>query len=105
MRQIQTGRIIFSKNTSGLYYKSLKKTRYILADIAEIVKWLTRYEQPEFDYRQGEVFLPPASAGFLLDFLFDIKDGTDMLLQSVGCLSSDYTALYPRRWNSSQPPL
>jgi hypothetical protein len=40
-------------------------------------------------------------AGFLLDLFFDPADGGDMYLRSIGRLSTDYTALYPRRQNSS----
>jgi hypothetical protein len=40
-------------------------------------------------------------AGFLLDLFFDHEDGGDMFLRNVGWLSMDYTALYPRRYNSS----
>jgi hypothetical protein len=41
-------------------------------------------------------------AGFFLDLFFDPEDGGDMLLRNVGWLSTDYTALYPRRY-VSQP--
>jgi hypothetical protein len=34
---------------------------------------------------------------FLLGSFFDPEDGDDMLLRNVGSLSTDYTALYPRR--------
>jgi hypothetical protein len=40
-------------------------------------------------------------AGFLLGLVFDPEDGGDMLMRNVGCLSTDYTALYPRKQNSS----
>jgi hypothetical protein len=40
-------------------------------------------------------------AGFLLGLFSDPEDGGDMFLRNVGCLSTDYTALYPRRKNSS----
>jgi hypothetical protein len=43
--------------------------------------------------------LPPR---FLLGLYFGPENGGDMFL---GRLSTDYTALYPRRWYSSQPPL
>jgi hypothetical protein len=33
-------------------------------------------------------------------YLFDPEGGGDMLLRNVGGLSTDYTALYPRRENS-----
>jgi hypothetical protein len=39
--------------------------------------------------------------GFLLGLLFDPENGGVMFLQNVGLLSLDYTALYPRRHNSS----
>jgi hypothetical protein len=40
-------------------------------------------------------------AGFLLGLFFDPEDGGDMFLLNIGSLSIDYTALYPRRQNSS----
>jgi hypothetical protein len=40
-------------------------------------------------------------AGFLLGILFDPEGGSRMFLQNFGLLSPDYTALYPRRQNSS----
>jgi hypothetical protein len=43
-------------------------------------------------------------AGFLLGLFFDSEDGGDIFLRNVGWLSADYTALYPRRQYSSQPP-
>jgi hypothetical protein len=36
-------------------------------------------------------------AGFLLGLFLDPEDGGDMFLRNVGWLSSDYTALCPRR--------
>jgi hypothetical protein len=33
-------------------------------------------------------------AFFLLDLFFDPEDGNDMFLQNVGCLSTEYKALY-----------
>jgi hypothetical protein len=44
-------------------------------------------------------------AGFLLGLFFDPEDGCDMLLRNFGWLSAHYTAVYPRRQNSSYPPL
>jgi hypothetical protein len=44
-------------------------------------------------------------AGFLLGLLFDSEDGGEIILRNVGCFSTDYTASYPRRQKSSQPPL
>jgi hypothetical protein len=41
-------------------------------------------------------------AGFLLGISFDNENGGDIFLRNVGRLPADYTALYPRRWNSSQ---
>jgi hypothetical protein len=35
-------------------------------------------------------------AGFLLG-LFDTEDGGDTFLRNIGWLSTDYTALYPRK--------
>jgi hypothetical protein len=40
-------------------------------------------------------------AGFLLCLFFDTENGGDMFLRNVCWLSTDYTALYPRRQNSS----
>jgi hypothetical protein len=39
---------------------------------------------------------------FLLGLYFDPEDGGDMFLRNVGSLSTDYTALYPRRYCSSE---
>jgi hypothetical protein len=50
-------------------------------------------------YRQGRRII---QAGFLLGFVFDHEDGSDIFLRNVGWLSTDYTALYPRRQNSSE---
>jgi hypothetical protein len=36
-------------------------------------------------------------AGFLLGLYFDPENGGNMFLRNVGCLSTDCTALYPRR--------
>jgi hypothetical protein len=41
--------------------------------------------------------MPP----FLLDLFFHLEDGGDIFLRNVGCLSIDYTVLYPRSYNSS----
>jgi hypothetical protein len=38
-----------------------------------------------------------SSAGFLLGLFFYPEDGGDMSLRNIGLLSTDYTALYPRR--------
>jgi hypothetical protein len=40
-------------------------------------------------------------AGFLLGLFFDPDVGGDMFLRNVGWLPTDYTALCPRRRNSS----
>jgi hypothetical protein len=40
-------------------------------------------------------------ACFLLGLFFDPENGGDTFLQNAGCLSVDYTALHPRRRNSS----
>jgi hypothetical protein len=42
--------------------------------------------------------------GFLLRLLFWPEDGEDMFLRNVGCLSTDYMQLDPRRCNSLSPP-
>jgi hypothetical protein len=39
--------------------------------------------------------------GFLLGSFFDSEDGGDIFLRRFRCLFTDYTALYPRRQNSS----
>jgi hypothetical protein len=44
-------------------------------------------------------------AGLVLSLLFDPEDGGEMFLRNVGWLSTDYTALYLRRWYSWWPPL
>jgi hypothetical protein len=54
--------------------------------------------------RFGETYLIfgfPLPGGFLLGLLLNPEDGGDIFLQNVGCLSTDYTALYPKRQNSS----
>jgi hypothetical protein len=40
-------------------------------------------------------------AGPLLGLFFDPEDGDDMFLRNVCWISTDYTASYPRRYNSS----
>jgi hypothetical protein len=44
-------------------------------------------------------------AGFLRVLFFDPEDVGEIFLQNVGWLSTDYTALYPRRQKSSWTPL
>jgi hypothetical protein len=39
------------------------------------------------------------SAGFLLGFFFDPEVGSDMFLRNISLPSTDYTALYPRKYN------
>jgi hypothetical protein len=41
---------------------------------------------------------PTFDASFLFGLFFDPEDGTDMFLQNVSRLSTDYMILYPRRW-------
>jgi hypothetical protein len=41
-------------------------------------------------------------AAFLLGLFLDPEDGGHMFLRNVGFLSTNYTALSPRRWNSSE---
>jgi hypothetical protein len=41
----------------------------------------------------------------LLCLFFDHGDGGEMFFRNVGWLSTDYTALYPRRQNSSEVSL
>jgi hypothetical protein len=50
--------------------------------------------QRESRWQAELLSLPPA---FLLIIFFHPEDGGDMLLRNVGWLSTDYTALYPRR--------
>jgi hypothetical protein len=38
---------------------------------------------------------------YCLGLFFGPEDRGDMFLRKVGCLSTDYTVLYPRRQNSS----
>jgi hypothetical protein len=40
-------------------------------------------------------------AGFLLGLFFDPEDGNEMFFRKVGCLSTDYIGLYPRRQYAS----
>jgi hypothetical protein len=40
------------------------------------------------------------AACFMLGLIFNPEDGRDMFLRTVGCLSTDYTTLYPRRKTS-----
>jgi hypothetical protein len=42
-------------------------------------------------------------AHFLLCLFFNPADGSNMFLQNVSCLSTDYTMLYPRRQSPSNP--
>jgi hypothetical protein len=40
-------------------------------------------------------------AGFLFDLLFLPEDEGDVFLRTIGQFSSNYTAIYPGRYNSS----
>jgi hypothetical protein len=42
------------------------------------------------------------NVGFYLGSFFDPEDGGEMFLQNAGLLSTDYMALYTRRYNSSR---
>jgi hypothetical protein len=56
----------------------------------------------------GKYCSPFSASGLisvLLGWLLDPDDGGDIFLRNVTWLSLDYTALYPRRQNSSQPLL
>jgi hypothetical protein len=41
------------------------------------------------------------SCRFVAWLIFDYKDGDDIFLRNIGWLSTDYTALYPRRQDFS----
>jgi hypothetical protein len=57
-------------------------------------------------YRLHFLCLPPAFTLVSCSaFFFDAEDGGDMFLRNVGCLSTDYTALYRRRYYYSQSSL
>jgi hypothetical protein len=43
----------------------------------------------------------PSSGDFLLGLFFNPEHSGNMFLQNISCLSTDYTAFCPRRWNSS----
>jgi hypothetical protein len=43
--------------------------------------------------------------GFLLGLFFDHEYGSNMFLRNIGGISTDYTASYPRRQNSSRAQL
>jgi hypothetical protein len=44
---------------------------------------------------------PELATCFILVSCFDFEDGSEMFLRNVGWISTDYTALYPRKYNSS----
>jgi hypothetical protein len=44
-------------------------------------------------------------AGFLHGFFYNPEDGGEIFLRNIGGLSMECTALYPRRYKLSQPPL
>jgi hypothetical protein len=50
-------------------------------------------------------YIPPKRPACTLvscrTYFFDPEDGDDMFLRKVGWHSTEYTALYPRRWHSS----
>jgi hypothetical protein len=56
---------------------------------------------PVFVYNPKCLFATYFHDGFLLGLFIDPEDGGDMSLRNVGCLSTDYAALYPRRYYSS----
>jgi hypothetical protein len=58
---------------------------------------VVRYEELHTFREQGSFACCVLHAGFLLGLLFNPEDGGDMFLPDVGWLSTDYTALYPRR--------
>jgi hypothetical protein len=68
---------------------------YLMGYNARLVRWKST------DVSQENVasifsYLHPAS--LLLGSFVDPEGGDKMLFRNVGCLSTDYTALYPRRW-------
>jgi hypothetical protein len=44
-------------------------------------------------------------APWFAELFFDPEDGGNKFIRNVGHNSTDYTASYPRRRNSSKPPL
>jgi hypothetical protein len=56
--------------------------------------------QHEAGRKQSKAFYL-LSAVFFLGLLFNIEEGDNMFLRNFGTLSSQYKALYPRRYNSS----
>jgi hypothetical protein len=53
--------------------------------------------QPESRWQWEALLAKWFHAGFFLGLFFDLEDGGDMFLRNFGSLSTDYTALYPRR--------
>jgi hypothetical protein len=51
----------------------------------------------KINQRFGGTYRLHIHAGFLLDLFFDPEDGCDMFFRNASLLSTDYTAIYPRR--------
>jgi hypothetical protein len=60
----------------------------------------TSRNQLEVDIKQSTV-CSLFYSGFFLGLFFHTQDGGDIFLRNIDWLSTDYTALYPKRHNSS----